>query len=180
MIQQHMLQEDIALQNCHSNKIMMKKMIFLLLVCSFFSCENHKELNAQIETLEKQKDSLLQIVQSYENKFVFDNVMVKHYPINNSTVKKGEKYYGEFVFTPYSKDDHILFGTEMQKTEDKGFQIVNPVKLTDISGVYRFEIDIVSDTTNIYFYPTIDNTFSLKHQNRRFDRVLISDKLIAE
>lgn len=144
------------------------------------SCENQKALNAQIKTLEKQKDSLLNIVQSYENKYVFDNVMLKHYPVKNSTVKKGEKYYGEFVFTPSSKDDYLLFGTKMQKSKKKGLQIVNPIKLTDESGVYRFELDIVSDTTDIYFYPVLQNKLSLKQQNIKFHHTLIGDKLIAK
>ena len=46
-------------------------------------------------------------------------------------------------------------------------------------GAYRFEIDVVSDTTNLLFKHLIKNELSLKHQNAGYSGIMISDKLIV-
>ncbi len=145
------------------------------------SCGNQTELQTQIDQLQTQNDSLKSELKKYENKYVFDNVMIKHYPVNGNQVKKGTKYYGEFVFVPNVRDDYVLFGTERDELK-QGYEIKNPITLKTEKGdfgAYRFEIDIVSDTTNLLFKPLIKNELSLKHQNAGYSGIMISDKLIV-
>ncbi len=145
------------------------------------SCGNQTVLQTQIDQLQTQNDSLKSELKKYENKYVFDNVMIKHYPVNGSQVKKGTKYYGEFVFVPNVRDDYVLFGTERDELK-QGYEIKNPITLKTEKGdfgAYRFEIDIVSDTTNLLFKPLIKNELSLKHQNAGYSGIMISDKLIV-
>ena len=159
----------------------MKKVYILILLFAISSCGNQTELQTQIDHLQTQNDSLKSELKKYENKYVFDNVKIKHYPINGSQVKKGTKYYGEFVFVPDVRDDYVLFGTERDESK-QGYEIKNPITLKTEKGdfgAYRFEIDIVSDTTNLLFKPLIKNELSLKHQNAGYSGIMISDKLIV-
>ena len=159
----------------------MNKIYILLLLFVITGCENQTELTKQINQLQTQNDSLNSELKKYENKYVFDRVMVKHYPINGSQVKKGAKYYGEFVFVPDVRDDLVIFGTEKDESK-QGYEIKNPITLKTEKGdfgAYRFEIDIVSDTTSLLFKPLIKNKLSLKHQNAGYSGMMISDKLIA-
>lgn len=160
----------------------MKKTFKLLLLILITSCGNQTELKKQILQLKTQNDSLKSELKNYENKYVFDQVKVKHYPVKGSQVKKGTKYYGEFVFVPDVRDDYVLFGTERDESK-QGYEIKNPITLKTEKGdfgAYRFEINIVSDTTNLLFKPLIKNELSLKHQNVGYNGILISDKLIVE
>ncbi len=65
----------------------------------------------------------------------------------------------------------------------EGYEIKTPILLTAPKGgfdSYQFEIEIISDTTNLYFRPVIRDELSLKHQNAVFNGIMISDRLIAE
>lgn len=159
----------------------MNKVYILILLFAITSCGNQTELQTKIDQLQTQNDSLKSELKKYENKYVFDDVKIKHYPIKGSQVKKGTKYYGEFVFVPVVKDDYVLFGTEKDEST-QGYEIKNPITLKTEKGdfgAYRFEIDIVRDTTNLLFKPLIKNELSLKHQNAGYSGIMISDKLIA-
>ena len=76
----------------------MNKILILPLLILITSCGNQTKLKNEIDQLQTQNDSLKSELKKYENKYVFDNVKFKHYPIKGSQVKKGTKYYGEFVF----------------------------------------------------------------------------------
>ena len=159
----------------------MKNTYILGLLILITSCGNETELKNQIEQLQTQNDSLKSELKNYENKYVFDQVYVKHYPIKGSQIKKGTKYYGEFVFVPDVRDDYVIFGTERDESK-QGYEIKNPITLKTEKGdfgAYKFEIDIVSDTTNLLFKPLIKNELSLKHQNAGYSGIMISDKLIV-
>ncbi|WGD34649.1 hypothetical protein [Olleya sp. YS] len=159
----------------------MNKVYILLLLFAIMSCGNQTELQSEINQLQTQNDSLKSELKKYENKYVFDDVKIKHFPIKGSQVKKGTKYYGEFVFVPDVRDDFVLFGTERDESK-QGYEIKNPITLKTEKGdfgAYRFEVDIVSDTTNLMFKPLIKNKLSLKHQNAGYSGIMISDKLIA-
>ncbi len=159
----------------------MNKVYILILLFAISSCGNQTELQTQIDHLQTQNDSLKSELKKYENKYVFDNVKIKHYPIKGSQVKKGTKYYGEFVFVPDVRNDYVLFGTERDESK-QGYEIKNPITLKTEKGdfgAYKFEIDIVSDTTNLLFKPLIKNELSLKHQNAGYSGIMISDKLIV-
>lgn len=146
------------------------------------SCGNQAELQNQINQLQLQNDSLTSELKKYENKYVFDKVFVKHYPIKNSRIKKGEKYYGEFVFVPDVEKDLVQFGTERDNSK-QGMNIKNPIILkakTGGFGAYEFEIDIKNDTTKLIFKPMIKDEISLKHQNASYNGLTITDILIAE
>ena len=158
----------------------MNKIYILLLLILITSCGNQTDLKNQIDQLQTQNDSLKSELRKYENKYVFDQVKVKYYPIKGSQVKKGTKYYGEFVFVPYVRDDFVIFGTERDESK-QGYEIKNPITLKTEKGdfgAYRFEIDIVNDTTDLLFKPLIRNELSLKHQNAGYNGMMISDKLI--
>ena len=146
------------------------------------SCGNQTELENRIEQLRNQNDSLTTELKKYEDKFVFEKVLVKHFPINNSRIKKGEKYYGEIVFVPYVEQDLILFGTE-RDTINPGIGIKNPITLkpdkNDFGG-YKFDLDIVNDTTTLYFQPIVKNELALKHKNDQYNGAMISDKIITK
>ena len=160
----------------------MNKIYILLFLFVITSCGNQTELTSRIDQLQIQNDSLKSELKKYENKYVFDQVKVKHYPIKGSQVKKGTKYYGKFVFVPVVRDDYVLFGTEKDDSK-QGYEIKNPITLKTEKGdfgAYRFEIDIVSDTTNLLFKPLIKNELSLKHQNAGYSGIMISDKLIIK
>ena len=160
----------------------MNKIYTLLLLFLITSCGNQTELENRIDQLQTQNDSLNLELKKYENKYVFDKVMVKHYPIKGSQVKKGTKYYGEFVFVPDVRDDFVMFGTERDESK-QGYEIKNPITLRTKKGdfgAYQFEIDIESDTTNLMFKPLIKNELSLKHQNAGYSGFMISDKLIVK
>ncbi|MEH1006508.1 hypothetical protein VDP25_02105 [Winogradskyella sp. ECml5-4] len=66
---------------------------------------------------------------------MFDQVKIKHYPIKGSQVKKGTKYYKEFVFVPDVRDDFIRFGTERDESK-QGYAIKNPITLKTEKGDY--------------------------------------------
>lgn len=157
----------------------MNRIYSLLFLISISSCRNQAELQNQIEQLQIQNDSLNLELKKYENKYVFEKVFVKHFPIKNSRIEKGEKYFGEFVFVPYTEKDLAQFGTEIDTTK-QGYEIKNPVILKDNFGGYQFEIDIKKDTTDLIFKPIIKNAFSLKHQNAGYNGATIVDKLIVE
>lgn len=147
----------------------MNKIYSLILLILISSCGNQAELQDQINQLQAQNDSLTLELKKYESKYVFDKVFVKHYPIKNSRVKKGEKYYGEFVFVPDVKKDLVQFRTEPDNSK-RGYEIKNPIMLktkTGGFGAYEFEIDI-------------KNEISLKHQNASYNGMTITDILIAE
>ena len=81
-------------------------------------------------------------IKKYENKYVFDQVKIKHYPIKSSQVKKRTKYYKEFVFVPDVRDDFVRFGTERDESK-QGYAIKNPITLKTEKGdygAYRFEV----------------------------------------
>ena len=160
----------------------MNKIYFLLILILISSCGNQTELQNRIDQLQVQNDSLNSELKKFENKYVFEKVFVKHYPIKNSRIIKGEKYYGEFVFVPDVPEDLVQFGTERDNSK-QGYEIKNPIILTAENGgfgAYQFEIDIQSDTTDLYFKPIIKNELSLKHQNAGYNGMMISDKLIVK
>ena len=75
----------------------------------------------------------------------------------------------------------MIFGTERDESK-QGYEIKNPITLKTEKGdfgAYRFEIDIVNDTTDLLFKPLIRNELSLKHQNAGYNGMMISDKLIV-
>lgn len=159
----------------------MRKIYLIILLFVILSCDNKTELQTQINLLKTQNDSLKLELKKYEGKYVFDDVKVKHYPINGSHIKKGTKYCGEFVFVPNVKENIVLFGTKRDNSK-QGYEIKNPITLKTENGdfgAYRFEIDIESDTTNLIFKPLIKNKLSLKHQNAGYNGIVITDKLIA-
>jgi hypothetical protein len=160
----------------------MNKIYTLLLLILISSCGNETELQNKIDQLQVQNDSLTSELKKFDNKYVYEKVVIKHYPIKNSRIKKGEKYYGEFVFVPEVREDLVQFGTE-RDTSKQGYQIKNPIILTAKKGdfgAYQFEIDIDSDTTDIYFKPIIKNELSLKHQNQGYNGITITDQLIVK
>jgi len=160
----------------------MNKFYYLILLISISSCGNETELQNQIDRLQVQNDSLISELKKFDDKYVYEKVVIKHYPIKNSRIKKGEKYYGEFVFVPEVRKDLVQFGTE-RDTSKQGYEIKNPILLTAQKGdfgAYQFEIDIKSDTTDLYFKPIIKDELSLKHQNQGYNGITITDKLIAE
>lgn len=164
------------------NIFKMNKIHILLLLILMTSCGNQTELKNQIYLLQTQNDSLILELKKYDNKYVFDQVYMKHYPVKDSKVKKGTKYYGELVFVPSVEDDFVLFGTERDNSK-QGYEIKNPITLKTEKGdfgAYRFEIDIVSDTTNLLFKPLIKNKLSLRHNNAGYNGIMISDMIIAE
>lgn len=156
----------------------MNKIYYLFLLILISSCGNQTELKKQIEQLHAKNDSLAFELKQYENKFVYDIVRVKHYPIKGSQIKKGEKYYGEFVFTAVTEQD-LQFGTEQNTA--KGYQIENPSILSaDNDGAYQFEVEIKNDTTNLYFIPINKDGLSLNSQNRGYHGSMFSDRLVVE
>ena len=160
----------------------MNKIYYLLLLILISSCGNQTDLQNRIDKLEMQNDSLNSELKKFENKYVFEKVFVKHYPIKNSSVKKGEKYYGEFVYIPEVEKDLVQFGTE-RDTSKQGYQIKNPIILKvekGGSGAYQFEIEIENDTTDLYFKPIIKDELSLKYRNASYNGMMISDKLIVK
>ncbi len=159
----------------------MNKIHILLLLTLITSCGNQTELKNRIDQLQTQNDSIKLELKKYENKYVFDKVKIKHYPIKGSQVKIGTKYYGEFVFVPVVRDDYVLFGTERDESK-QGYEIKNPITLKTEKGdfgAYRFEVDIVNDTTDLLFKPLIKNELSLKHQNAGYSGMMFSDRLIT-
>ncbi|HLW42444.1 MAG TPA: hypothetical protein VKY82_08770 [Flavobacterium sp.] len=160
----------------------MNKIYFLLMLILISSCGNQTEMQSRIDQLQLQNDSLNSELKKFENKFVFEKVFVKHYPIKNSRIKKGEKYYGEFVFVPDVPEDLVQFGT-VRDTSKQGYEIKNPIILKAERGgfgAYQFEIDIENDTTDLYFKPIIKDELSLKHFNASYNGIMISDKLIVK
>ncbi|MDT0295938.1 hypothetical protein ACFQ3R_14740 [Mesonia ostreae] len=159
----------------------MNKLYILLILILITSCGNQTKFEKQIEKLQSKNDSLHSELKKYENKFVFDNVTIRQYPIKNSTVKKGTKYYGELVFVAVVKEDFLLFGTEKYKSKQE-YNIKNPITLKTEKGDwggYKFEVDIVNDTTKLLFKPLMKNKLSLKHKNALYNEILFSDELIA-
>ncbi|MCF1423250.1 hypothetical protein [Mangrovimonas futianensis] len=155
----------------------MKKTYIFGLLILITSCGKETDLKNRIEQLQAQNDSLRSELKNYENKYVFENVFFKHYPVNGSEMKKGEKYFGEFVFLPYLENDIVLFGTEIAES---GRTIKNPDTLRSKRskyGAFSFEVDIVNDTTELIFMPLMKDDISIKHQNLGYDGVLISDKI---
>ncbi len=156
----------------------MNKIYTLLILILISSCGNQTELQNRIDQLQAINDSLTFELKQYENKFVYDIVRVKHYPIKGSQIKKGEKYYGEFVFTAVAEKD-LQFGTEQDIA--KGYQIKNATILSaDNDGAYQFEVEIKSDTTNLYFMPINKEELSVNHQKRGYHGIMISDRLVVE
>ncbi|WP_299890914.1 hypothetical protein [uncultured Lacinutrix sp.] len=160
----------------------MNKIYIILLLILITSCGNQTELKNQIDQIQTQNDSLKSELKKYENKYVFDQVKIKHYPIKGSQVKKGTKYYGEFIFVPVVREDIVMFGTERDESK-QGYEINNPITLKTKKGdfgAYRFEIDIVNDTTDLLFKPIIKNKLSLQHLNAGFSGSMFIDKLIVD
>jgi|SRR5690554_396582 len=156
----------------------MNKIYNLLLLVLISSCGNQTELQNQIAHLQAKNDSLTFELKQYENKFVYDIVRVKHYPIKGSQIKRGEKYYGEFVFTAVAEKD-LQFGTERDIA--KGYQIKDPTILSaDNDGAYQFEVEIKSDTTDLYFIPISKDGILLNHQNRGYEGAIFADRLVVE
>lgn len=158
----------------------MRYLNFLFFFIFLTSCSDNS-LQKKIDELTIKNDSLNSELKKYENKYVFDRVIIKHYPINNSQVKKGTKYFGELVFVPSVEEDFVLFGADKFNKEGHNIKAYDTLRTgKGDSGAYKFEVDIVSDTTLISFNPLIRNKTSLKHLNAGYNGLQISDILIVK
>ena len=157
----------------------MKKLFFLLSVLTIVSCKNEENVNNDFSNLKKENDSLRAELKKYEDRYVYNFVAVRQAPAKGNTFKKGSNYKGEVTFLPTNKEDYILFGTEIKRT-DNSTEIINPDTLKPAKGVYSFETKLLTDTTRIYFKPLIQNELALDHNNAFYNELSFSDVIVVE
>jgi hypothetical protein len=157
----------------------MRKLYILLLFLTISSCGENKFTEEKFQLLQEENDSLKNVLNKYQDKYVYDFVLLRQAPRKNNSFKKGSNYKGELMFVPTNKEDYILFGTEIKDTE-KGIEIVNPDTLKVSKGIYPFETKLKSDTTKIYFKPLIQNNLALDHMNSYYNELSFSDMIIVE
>ncbi|WP_299685831.1 hypothetical protein [uncultured Dokdonia sp.] len=134
----------------------------------------------QIGELQRQNDSLTEILNEYQAKYVYERVFVKHYKTNSEPNKIGNLYQGEFVFVPDVRNDKVEFKAESINDNTK-HELKSVILKTESGnyGAYPFEFTIKSDTSRVYFKPIIRDSLSSRNQNVGYDGTTITDIIIA-
>jgi len=99
----------------------MKKLtIIIIFPFLFFSCQNinkTEKLEAEIQELKTQNDSLENIVNRIKEKYVFDNITVRTIPSYKNTDKLNSIHKQEIVFIGYNDDgrSRVMFNANQEK-----------------------------------------------------------------
>jgi len=159
---------------------MIKFTLIFTFLTLILSCSNNQNYEKEIIRLKLQNDSLTNILKEYDNKFVFDKMVVAHFPSKDNDYKIGSKYKGDFLYVPFNKDDSVIFETEYLENGTKTKKIDTLQINKGYPPTYKFEFDIKSKTNAIHFRPQINNPLSKKHFNRIHHNKVISDKIVAK
>ena len=148
------------------------KILSLTSAIILFSCTRDTDkLQAELENLKVERDSLLDITESLKNKFVFDQARVKIVASEKNTNKLGTEYNGNFVLFAFNEDDEILFSTEL---DTSNFNLKNPVKLKRGFDGYSFTMKLKENSNDIHFKVNLKNKLG-----QNLDGITISDKKTA-
>jgi cell division protein FtsB len=146
----------------------MKKLIlYSLLVFLILSCENNErfeKLNGQLESLKKENDSLKDMVNGINDKYVFDSLIVRQIPHYANTNKLNSIYKEEIVFVGYNANRKTSVVIGDSTYFDNGMKVFNGDTLISKKGAFQHEIKLAQDRTIYGGYLKTENDYGKSYE----------------
>ena len=130
-----------------------------------FACNEQTQVTHELESLRQENDSLKQIVNSLNDKYIFDKVYARIIPSEDNTNEIGSEYQGEFVFVGYNENDRVIFSPNLRGE--------NSDTLTPAYAGYKFSRTIVPDNNYLQFKIKADREIG-----KSLDGITVTDNRI--
>jgi len=145
----------------------MKYIILTLVITLLFSCESsqNKSLQNQIDILKTRNDSLTQILEDIENKYVFDSISFREIPNRKNDIRLNGQYGLELVVVGYSADRNYF--TKYDTIIDD--KMINPKVLKRSNGGFKFNMKLDRKENLIKIKMDMTNKYGKSEKGNLFD-----------
>ncbi len=153
----------------------MKKAIILLLLTFLTSgCTDNnqsKTTMAEIKSLRKENDSLKNIIDEINNKFIFDSVFIK--TINNpkNSYKPNSDYEMEILFVGYNPDKSYFVKYDSIVDGKK----INPDSLLQKNGSFKYKTKLTKQVNKVQIEVNMKNEYGQEKKGKLTDLVRIKN-----
>ena len=130
---------------------MIKILLAAILLMITVSCETDKNShhsNKEFEKLQVQNDSLKNIIQELNSKYIFDSISIRNIPDFRNTYNKNSKVAGEIVIVGYNLNNktNVIFADSIS-FNPLSFQNPDTLKLRD--GGFQYEVNLNTDPKSL-------------------------------
>jgi hypothetical protein len=122
---------------------------FLLMITVSCGTDNNShQTKKEMERLQVQNDSLKDIIQELNSKYIFDSISLRNIPDYRNTYDKNSKVAGEIVIVGYNlnKKTNVIFADSIS-FNPLSFQ--NPDTLKLINGGFQYEVILNTDQKSL-------------------------------
>lgn len=119
-----------------------KYIYIVFITVLFISCDNSKQ-RITIKKLEAKNDSLEFIIQTYNQKYIFDSISLRDIPSNKNNYKNGTYVSGEIVIVGYNanKKTNVIFADSISYNPELKLYKPDSLKLINGGFLYRKKLD---------------------------------------
>lgn len=151
---------------------MIKNITLLILISTIFGCNemNRTEnLLYKVEELKTENDSLKNIISTLNQKYIFDEVTVRHIPSNTNNYKLNSEYEAEIVVVGYNrrKDSIISFPEKECLVE----RMCNPYTLTYSNGGIQIKTKLDKNKNWLQFKMSTEAKYGKKFERTVSDLI---------
>ena len=109
---------------------------------------NSHQAKDEIERLQVQNDSLKNIIQELNSKYIFDSISIRNIPDYRNTYVKNSKISGEIVIVGYNLNDkmNVIFADSIS-FNPLSFQNPDTLKLNN--GGFQYEVNLNTDQKSV-------------------------------
>ena len=146
---------------------MVKKIIYLILILIASSCSKtnqSKDLISEIENLKADNDSLKNIISTLNQKYIFDEVSVRHIESKKNTHKLNSQYETEIVVVGYNiRKDSVKHFPKKECLVEK---VCNPYTVTFNNGGTQIKTKLDENKNWLQFEINTESQYGKKFNKK--------------
>ncbi len=144
---------------------MVFRKLVLLIVISFvlIGCENVNSKETTIKKLTRKNDSLSQILNSLNKKFIFDSIAIRDIPSYQNTYEKNSYVKGEIVIVGFNYNDNTNIILSDSISYSPEIEIKNPDTLKLVNGGFNYN-KLLIDSLSLNGIIQLENIHGRKYR----------------
>ncbi|WP_431167764.1 hypothetical protein [Tenacibaculum halocynthiae] len=143
---------------------------FFLFFCAIIYTSCNTELKSNYNQLKSENDSLKMILKELNNKYIFDSISFRDIYSKKNTKRLNSEFEIELLVVGYNFNQS--FFTKYDSIDEKG-RMVNPMKLKQINGGFKYKTILKSDENLINIEMDIRSKYGKSRSGKLHDKIIV-------
>ena len=150
----------------------MRKTLYLTFIIGLIMSCNNSSIKKELDTLKRENDSLKNILEEINNKYVFDSIAFRDIYSNKNTNKLNSDFEIELLVVGYNHKES--FFTKYDSINSKG-ELINAIPLKQSNGGFKYRTKLKRKLNPINIQMNINSKFGKTKSGMLHDKINVTD-----